>query len=88
MELNSWLNLDKIQNNKKVFVIGMSKTGTTSMEEMLKKLEYRVCRGHWGNNNTNFLCSCYYHDNIDEIINITRYYDAFADAPRGGNGIV
>lgn len=79
--------ISKIEKEKKVFVIGMSKTGTTSMEHVLVQLGYRVCRGHWRKWDTNFLCACYYYNDLDEILNITNYYDAFADAPWGGTDI-
>ena len=32
---------------KKVFGIGFSKTGTTSLENALTILGYNVCKGHW-----------------------------------------
>ena len=72
---------------QKVFCIGMSKTGTTSMGTLFEDLKYRVCRGNWNNNVTNFLCSCYHYGDVDEIINITKYFDAFEDAPWGGSEI-
>lgn len=76
-----------IEKEKKVFCIGMSKTGTTSMGTLFEDLQYRVCRGNWNNNVTNFLCSCYHYGDVDEIINITKYFDAFEDAPWGGTEI-
>lgn len=88
--LQSEINLMAIKNiekEKKVFIIGMPKTGTTSMEILLEKLGYRVCRGYWDNKDTNFLQACYNFGAVDEILNITNYYDAFADAPWGGTEI-
>lgn len=79
--------IENIKKDKKVFVIGMSKTETTSMEVLLESLGYRICKGHWNSKDTNFLCACYYHNDIDEILNITNYYAAFADAPWGGTDI-
>ncbi|MCU7835985.1 MAG: hypothetical protein KZQ83_12140 [gamma proteobacterium symbiont of Taylorina sp.] len=76
--------IKRIEKKKKVFVIGMSKTGTTSMETLLDNVGYRVCRGHWNNKDTNYLCACYNYNDINEILNITKYYDAFADVPWGG----
>lgn len=76
--------LKTVDPEKKVFGIGMSKTGTTSLEAVLSQLGYRVCNGHWNNNLTNYLCACYKHNDVDEILNTTRYFDAFADAPWGG----
>jgi len=84
-ELKEILNrLKTVEQEKKVFCIGMSKTGTTSIENVLHQLGYRVCNGHWNDNLTNFLISSYKHDDIDEILNIVNYFDAFADAPWGG----
>lgn len=77
----------KVKQEKKIFVIGFPKTGTTSIEFFLKDLGYRVCNGHWNNNHTNFLLACYYFEKTDEILNVTRYFDAFADAPWGGTEI-
>lgn len=87
MGLKALKNLDEIKNiekEKKVFLLGMSKTGTTSIEQLLIECGYRVCRGHWNNNVTNYLLSCYVHNDLEEILRLTTYYDAFTDAPWGG----
>lgn len=79
--------IKSIEKEKKVFLIGMSKTGTTSMEQFLENLGYRVCKGNWNNKDKNFLAACYCFNQIDEIINLTNYYDGFGDAPWGGTDI-
>lgn len=72
------------QYNEKIFCVGFSKTGTTSLETSLEKLGYNVCKGHWNNNHTYYLMSLYINNDIDEILKMSRYWNAFADAPWGG----
>lgn len=69
---------------EKVFCVGFSKTGTTSLEEALTVLGYKVCRGHYYNNHTNYLIGLYLNNDFDEIDKIISYYDAFVDMPWGG----
>jgi len=68
----------------KVFGLGFSKTGTTSLERALEILGYKVCKGHWNNNYTNYLLSLYVNKDFDELIRMTDYWEAFADGPWGG----
>jgi Sulfotransferase domain len=68
----------------KVFGIGFSKTGTTSLEEALSLLDFNVCKGHYNNNYTNYLLSLYVNKDYKELIKMTQYWDAFADGPWGG----
>ena len=71
----------------KVFNIGFSKTGTTSMEDALEILGYNVCRGYYNNNLTNYLVALYVNKDFEEILKLTRYFDAFADGPWGGTDL-
>lgn len=87
LALKNLEDIKKIEKEKKVFLIGMLKTGTTSLEYFLEELGYRVCKGHWNSKETNFLCACYCFNQVDEILNITNYYDAFGDAPWGGTNL-
>ncbi len=72
---------------EKIFGLGFSKTGTTSLEVALEKLGYRVCRGHWKNSHTFYLLALYIHRDYDEIFRIVKYWDAFADGPWGGTDL-
>ena len=63
---------------EKIFGLGFSKTGTTSLEIALQKLGYNVCRGHWKNSHTFYLLALYIHRDYDEIFRIVNYWDAFA----------
>jgi hypothetical protein len=68
----------------KVFGVGFSKTGTTSLEKSLAILGYETWRGHWQNPNSSYLLALYVHGDYDEIFRVVNYYDAFADGPWGG----
>lgn len=70
---------------QKVFCIGFSKTGTTSIEHALNDLGYKVLKGHWANNTSNYGAALYVNNDIDELLKLTTNYDAFADAPWGGS---
>lgn len=72
---------------EKIFGIGFSKTGTTSIEMALEELGYRVCRGHWERSHTFYLLALYIHRDYDEIFRIVEYWDAFADGPWGGTDL-
>lgn len=74
-------------NRQKVFNLGFSKTGTTSVEEALKLLGYNVCRGHYNNNYTNFLIALYVNKDYAELMKFTALYDAFADGPWSGGDL-
>ena len=69
---------------EKVFCLGFSKTGTTSIEEALKILGYNMYRGHFSTYVAHYLHALYVFGGIEEILKVTQYYDAFADAPFGG----
>lgn len=71
----------------KVFCLGFSKTGTTSMEQALDILDYDVCRGHWNSPHTYYLLALYVNRDFKEILRLTRYWDAFADGPWGGTDL-
>ncbi len=72
------------RTTRKVFGVGFSKTGTTSLETALSILGYSVCGGHYNNNYSNFLIALYVNRDYEEILKLTRLFDAFADAPWGG----
>lgn len=69
---------------RKVFNLGFSKTGTTSIERALQILGYRVAKGHWKYNYCFYLMSLCIHGDYDEIISFTKAFDAFCDSPWGG----
>jgi len=73
--------------SKKIFGVGFSKTGTTSLEKALELLGYKVCRGHWKNPHTFYLLALYIHRDYDEIFRLVNYWDAFADGPWGGTDL-
>lgn len=72
---------------EKIFGVGFSKTGTTSLEAALTLLGYKVCKGHWNNNYSNYLAALYKHQDYAEILNLVPYWDAFADLPWGGGDL-
>ena len=72
---------------QKVFGIGFSKTGTTSLETAFETLGYKVCHGHWQNNNTFYLQALWVNRAYDEIFKLVNYWDAFADTPWGGTNL-
>ena len=69
---------------EKIFGLGFSKTGSTSLETAFEILGYKVCRGNWRNPYTFYLHALYIHRDFDEIFRLVNYWDAFADAPWGG----
>ncbi len=69
---------------EKVFGLGFSKSGTTSLETSLETLGYKVCRGHWQNSYTFYLQALWIHRDYNEIFRLVNYWDAFADTPWGG----
>ncbi len=72
---------------EKVFGIGFSKTGTTSLEEALQTLGYNVCRGHWAKPYTFYSHALWIHRDYDALLKLTKLWDAFADAPWGGTNL-
>jgi hypothetical protein len=69
---------------RQVFNLGFSKTGTTSIEDALGILGYRVARGHWQNHFLGFLEVLCVNRDFEEVLRFTQSYDAFCDAPWGG----
>jgi hypothetical protein len=63
----------------KVFVIGLSKTGTTSVGDALERLCY--ARKGWEDIRSRFLFRSYLKGDISPFVALTRYYDAFEDVP-------
>lgn len=63
----------------KVFCIGLAKTGTTSLEQALKDLGYRLGDQHMGES----LLPAYAARNFKPIIDFCLTADAFQDAPFG-----
>jgi SAM-dependent methyltransferase len=72
---------------QKVFGIGFSKTGTTSLESALSILGYNTWRGHWQNPNLSYAIALYLYNDIEKLFDIINYYDALADAPWGGSDL-
>ena len=63
----------------KVFVIGLSKTGTTSVGDALSRLSYH--RIGWEDIRSRFLFRSYLKSDLSPLIALTRVYDAFEDLP-------
>lgn len=74
-------------SHRKVFGVGLPKTGTTSLEKAHEMLGYRVCRGHFKNNHTGYLIAVAVNGDDVEIIRFTALFDAFFDVPWGGTGL-
>jgi hypothetical protein len=72
---------------QKVFGIGFSKTGTTSLETALKMLGYNPWWGHWENPNNAFAAALYVNRDYEELFKLINYHDAFADSPWGGSDL-
>ncbi len=71
----------------KVFGLGFSKTGTTSLERAMEILGYNVCRGNWKNGHTYYLLAMFMAEDRNEIRRMTQYWDAFFDGPFGGTDL-
>nr|POE88071.1 hypothetical protein CFP56_11300 [Quercus suber] len=63
----------------KVFVIGLSKTGTTSIGDALALIGYK--RLGWKDIRSRALVHSYAHGDLSALISQTHYYDAFEDLP-------
>jgi hypothetical protein len=63
----------------KVFVIGLSKTGTTSIGDALARLCFS--RLGWEDIRSRFLFRSYLKGDISPFVSLTHYYDAFEDLP-------
>ncbi len=72
---------------EKVFGIGFSKTGTTSLEDVFETLGYNTCKGHWNLKHNDYLLSLYVNKDYNEIYKMTQYWDAYADGPWGGGDL-
>lgn len=73
--------------NEKIFCLGFPKTGTSSIEQGLEILNYKVCKGYWGNTHSFYLFALLVNKDYNEILRMTKYWDAFADAPWGGSNL-
>ena len=74
-----------VSPTQKVFGLGFSKTGTTSLENALKLLGYDTWWGHWQNPNVGFILALYVNKDYDELFKMIGYHEAFADIPFGGS---
>lgn len=63
----------------KVFVLGLSKTGTTSIGDALERLGYR--RLGWRDIRSRHSCHTWANGDLSALEDLTRYYDAFEDLP-------
>lgn len=61
----------------KVFGIGRNKTGTTSLQDALIELDYRVAPTRKGE----LLLDCWSKQDFKPIVSMCREYDAFQDVP-------
>ena len=68
-----------VAQKTKVFVIGLNKTGTTSLGDALHILGYR--RFGWYDFKSRKLFHDWYSDNLDPMIKYTMEFDAFEDLP-------
>ena len=63
----------------KIFVLGLSKTGTTSVGNALALLGYK--RIGWKDIRSRHLVHTFIHGDLDALIDQTHYFDAFEDLP-------
>jgi hypothetical protein len=63
----------------KVFVIGLSKTGTTSIGDALERLRFQ--RIGWEDIRSRFLFRSWLAADLNPMISMTQHYDAFEDLP-------
>lgn len=63
----------------KVFVLGLSKTGTTSIGDALERLGYR--RLGWRDIRSRHSCHTWANGDLSALEDLTRFYDAFEDLP-------
>jgi hypothetical protein len=82
-----WLFRKNHEVDGKVFNLGFSKTGTTSFEHAMEHLGYKTYHGHYELPHNNYLMALWVHRDYPEIRRMTRYWDAFADAPWGGTDL-
>jgi hypothetical protein len=70
---------DVLEERPKVFVIGLSKTGTTSVGDALARLSFQ--RLGWEDLRSRFLFRSYLEHNLKPLVALTQNYDAFEDLP-------
>jgi hypothetical protein len=70
---------DDDKHRSKVFVIGLSKTGTTSLGDALSRLSFR--RLGWEDLRSRWLFHSYLGHDLSPMISLTHSYDAFEDLP-------
>jgi hypothetical protein len=63
----------------KIFVLGLSKTGTTSVGNALALLGYK--RLGWKDIRSRSLVQTYLHGDLSALVEQTQYFDAFEDLP-------
>lgn len=80
-------NPNEVSQSRKVFGVGFSKTGTTSLETALKLLGYNTWWGHWQNPNIGFVLALYVNRDYEELFKMIQYYETFADSPWGGSDL-
>ena len=64
---------------QRVFVLGLSRTGTTSIGDALALLGYR--RLGWKDIRSKHLVQAFIHGDLGTLVGQTRYFDAFEDLP-------
>jgi hypothetical protein len=74
----------RLRQNK-VFGVGFSKTGTTSIEQACLDIGLKVCRGDWKLKHNDYHLALYAGGFFEELHRMTRYWDAFFDGPWGGD---
>lgn len=65
--------------HSKIFIIGLSKTGTTSLGDAFSILGYK--RLGWKEIRSRELVHTWYNKDLGPLIEQTRYYDIFEDLP-------
>lgn len=71
----------------KVFGVGFSKTGTTSIEQACLDIGLNVCRGDWKLKHNDYHLALCAGGLFEELHRMTRYWDAFFDGPWGGGSL-
>ena len=80
LALDRWTQPPSAETLKpKVFVLGLSKTGTTSIGDALQKLGYR--RLGWRDVRSRHLVQTFTHGDLKPLVELTHYFDAFEDLP-------
>ena len=72
---------------QKIFGIGFSKTGTTTLEKAFSILGYKAWHGHWQSPHNFYALALSIHKDYEELFKIINYYDAFSDGPWGGTDL-